>query len=199
MENLYKVFKTSNDLLFDRGYNVKQTRRNITFEEFIIRYKSRSKLNYLTEKRDNGNDKILLLHMDKFTKKEIRVIYVLLAKKHISRCIVVLFTKNKINNNENVIIEKLKELGYIIEIFLETDLLSNVTKSKYVPKHVLLKTEHVETLLRQLKVSNPFEDLPKILITDSQSKYYGAQKGDIFKILRPSETTGITIYYRIVI
>ena len=42
-------------------------------------------------------------------------------------------------------------------------------------------------------------EFPKIYISDPISKYYNAKKFQIFKITRPSETSGLAPYYRIVV
>jgi DNA-directed RNA polymerase I, II, and III subunit RPABC1 len=41
--------------------------------------------------------------------------------------------------------------------------------------------------------------LPKILGSDPVSKYFGARKGQVFKITRNSESSGKTVYYRVVV
>jgi DNA-directed RNA polymerase I, II, and III subunit RPABC1 len=40
--------------------------------------------------------------------------------------------------------------------------------------------------------------LPKILVRDPISRYYGAKSGDIFKVIRPSSASGEYITFRLV-
>lgn len=190
---------TTNELLIDRGYIIKKE-RDVSYKQFLERYKSKCDLNYLTEKIDNIKDKIIILYTNEFNKDEIKKIYTNLNKLNTRRCIVVLFEKKKINHRDKLIIEKLNDLGYIIEIFFEHELLFNVTRNKYVPKHILICDESTKSkLISDLKINDIYECMPKILIDDPQSKYYGAQRGDIFKIVRKSEATGTSLYYRLVI
>lgn len=79
-----------------------------------------------------------------------------------------------------------------IEIFYYNELIFNITKHEFVPKHVLLSENEIKELLYKFKISK--YNLPKILETDPVSRYYGANKSDVFKIYRENE-----IYYRLVI
>ena len=39
--------------------------------------------------------------------------------------------------------------------------------------------------------------LPKILITDPLSNFYGLKKGELFEFKRPNKNSGIYTYYRV--
>jgi DNA-directed RNA polymerase subunit H (RpoH/RPB5) len=83
------------------------------------------------------------------------------------------------------------------QIFLEKELLINIIEHVAVPKHELLNEKEKEALCEEYKLKK--KDIPKIFITDPVAKYYNAKIGDIFRIYRPSEISGIGVYYRIVI
>ena len=83
----------------------------------------------------------------------------------------------------------LKNDDIYIEIFLENELYFNVTKRNIVPKHILLSEKEQEEFIKCKG-----KKIPKILETDPICRYYNANRGDIFKILRDNDLT-----YRIVI
>ena len=66
-----------------------------------------------------------------------------------------------------------------------------------VPKHVLLSQEEIINLLKKFNIT--INQLPKISIKDPAVKTLDAKTGDVVKILRKSETAGISEFYRLVI
>lgn len=73
----------------------------------------------------------------------------------------------------------------------------NIFEHERVPKHVILKKEEVEELLKRYSVK-PYQ-LPYIRETDPAAKAIGAKKGDIVKIIRRSSTAGEVVVYRYVV
>jgi DNA-directed RNA polymerase I, II, and III subunit RPABC1 len=84
-----------------------------------------------------------------------------------------------------------------IELFSEAELQFDVTEHELQPKFTVLTVVQKKELLSEYKITQ--QQLPRILNTDPISRYYGAKKGTIFKIERPSETAGKYNTYRIVI
>ena len=85
-----------------------------------------------------------------------------------------------------------------IQVFHYEQLLINITKHEYVPKHTLLEPLEIETLLDKHYL-NSINGLPSILTTDPITRYYGAKENNVFKIERSSKTFGHSIYYRKVV
>lgn len=83
------------------------------------------------------------------------------------------------------------------EIFLEKELMMDLVSHVSVPKHELLDENDTKLVLEEYFTKK--REMPKIFITDPVSKYYNAKIGQIFRIIRPSETSGMTFYYRLVI
>lgn len=93
--------------------------------------------------------------------------------------------------------QTLRENYKNIEIFLKKEMMFNLVESIYVPKHKLLSQEEADKLIKEYGLQK--KELPRIFVTDPVSRYYNAKLGQIFRIIRPSETSGIVHYYRIVV
>lgn len=85
----------------------------------------------------------------------------------------------------------------LVEIFLKRDMMFNLIDSIYVPKHILLTREESSQFIKEYGVQK--KELPRIFVSDPVARYYNAKIGQIFKIIRPSETSGYSNYYRIVV
>jgi DNA-directed RNA polymerase I, II, and III subunit RPABC1 len=83
------------------------------------------------------------------------------------------------------------------EIFLEKELLINIVDHVSVPKHELLTDDEAKLLLEEYNSKK--KDLPKIYVSDAIARYFNAKIGQIFRIIRPSETSGLAPYHRLVV
>ena len=73
----------------------------------------------------------------------------------------------------------------------------NILKHELVPEHIILNENEKKKFLEKFKIKTG--NLPKIFTTDPVVKALNAKEGDVLKIIRKSETSGTSIYYRIVI
>lgn len=83
------------------------------------------------------------------------------------------------------------------EVFLEKDLMIDKVRHISVPLHELLSDENTKRVLEEYLVKK--REMPKIFVTDPIARYYNAKVGQIFRITRPSETSGLAPYHRLVI
>lgn len=83
------------------------------------------------------------------------------------------------------------------EVFTIDELLIVIIDHNLVPPHYLLTNEEKELYFTTFN-HHP-RDMKKILLNDPIARFYGAKIGDLFKIIRPSITSGKDIDYRIVI
>jgi DNA-directed RNA polymerase subunit H (RpoH/RPB5) len=85
------------------------------------------------------------------------------------------------------------------EVFLEENLMINIIDNVLVPRYQILDEDSDEfknfTGTYQCKKRN----IPKLSINDPMAKYYNLKKGNIVRIIRPSETSAYSSYYRIVV
>jgi DNA-directed RNA polymerase subunit H (RpoH/RPB5) len=78
------------------------------------------------------------------------------------------------------------------EFFFEHEMLEDIPSKIFIPKHELLSKDELSELLLKFNEN----ELSIIYNTDMMSRYYNAKIGDVFKIIRPSITSGNSIFYR---
>jgi len=114
----------------------------------------------------------------------------------------------KFKDSQKVIIVKnisTKARQYVVnnypktEIFLESYLMINLVDNVLVPKYEILSRDYdnFKTFFEQYQCKK--RKVPKMLMNDSVSLYYNLKRDDIVRIIRPSETSGYSAFYRLVI
>lgn len=195
--DIYLCRSTLVQMLADRGYEPNTTTTECSFETFTNLFP-----NALTDRntikmhiqKENGPVKIVhFFDEDKVGLKNLKVIIENFERQNIFD--VILVCKESLSPASMKHLESLTNFN--IEVFKEKELLFNITHHDLVPTHrILSENEKKEmTTLRRIKE----HQLPRILMTDPVARYFGAKRGDIFEILRKSETAGIALYYRIVV
>ena len=115
---------------------------------------------------------------------------------------VLLVFKEKINSNNEKNIKSLiaqyndkQGTNVKVEMFDIRNLLFNITKHSYVPKHVLMAKEEAQEILDKYSIKNKTQ-MPIIYRTDPVAKYYDFKAGDMVRIHRASTAIGESITYR---
>nr|XP_027193883.1 DNA-directed RNA polymerases I, II, and III subunit RPABC1-like [Dermatophagoides pteronyssinus] len=198
-KNLWRCRNTCFELLQDRGYIVSNEERNESYENFSKRFAElnyqRSAFSILGIHKDEPNSKIFVYFTDETKKigvKPIKVLVDQMEERSINYTILIgqqPLTSFAVNTIKDLL------PNFHIEFFLESELLVNITKHELVPKHIKLNENEKEAILKQYKISDIH--LPRICTTDAVARYLGLRRGDIVKIIRPSESAGKYITYRL--
>jgi len=201
--NLWRIRKTIMQMCHDRGYLVTQDELDQTEAQFIEQFgdrpsegrPSRSDLSVLVAHNDDPTDQMFVFfpEEEKVGIKTIKQYCTRMQEESINRAIIVV-QRGMTPSAKQALVDMAPK--YILEQFLETELLVNVTEHDLVPEHVVLTTEEKTELLNRYKLKE--HQLPRIQQGDTIARYYGLKRGNIIKIIRPSETAGRYVTYRIV-
>jgi DNA-directed RNA polymerase subunit H (RpoH/RPB5) len=197
MKRFFKIHKVLNEMLIDRCYIIPRERLNMSFEDFCRIYNLdniREKFQFVVQ--DDMEKKCLILLFDMFKKTQLEKTEEYMNEYSCPRCICIINDKiKKIGHTIPDKINKLKTKGLIVETFFEKELTFNMSKSIYVPKHIILGEIEKNNLLKNLK-GNKLESINK---SEPQCRYIGALENDIIKIYRYNNTSGKDVNYRLVI
>ncbi len=201
--NIYKAFKTVNEMLKKRGYS--NDYESTSYDDFLNTFES---LQQLTIKSEHPSGKKVVVYFPEVeTKnnetdknghigiKQIREYIDLSIEEDIHNIILIVlndattFAQKEMQND--------KKNGIKIEIFKYEDLQIDITRHELVPEHRLLTEEEKLEVLKEF--STKIELLPRITTDDPVSKFYGFEKHDMIKITGFSETAGIRETYRVVV
>ena len=194
---LFKVWKTLNKMMEDRGYE-KASNSNMKFDEFISLISRENKMNGIFTKLDPSNPEARFRTYYDFipdarlNMNSIKVFFDIMQDAKVNSGIIIM--SGKLSQQAK---QKINEINsqIQIEVFSIGELVVNITEHELVPKHILLNKEEKKNLLDRYKIKP--NQLPKILISDPVARYLGLKRGDVVKIVRVSETAGRYITYRI--
>lgn len=157
---------------------------------------SRNNLTLLLSHNDDSTDHILLFFPDdlKINVKVIRRYFEQMQDANVLKAIIVV--KDSLTPYA---IRAMKQIApkYTLEHFIQSELEMNITKHHLVPVHIPLTSEEKNELLTKYKMKE--SALMKILHSDPVARYFGLKRGQVVKIIRPSETAGRYILYRLVV
>ncbi len=90
----------------------------------------------------------------------------------------------------------LQKKGGTLQYFHLKNLLFNPTKHQLVPRHIKLSNEEVTEMMDKYLIRGKIQ-LPYILHNDPIAKWLGLKQGDVIKIERYNENSGLAYYYRV--
>lgn len=194
---LFRIRKTAHKMLADRGFLVTQKELERTKEDFKEEFGEaprREDLTFFLTHKDDPDDHIFVFFPDeaKVGVKTITTYVQRMMNDSVTRAIIVVqqvLTSQARNSLQEA------SSKYFIEQFTENELLVNITEHTLVPKHEVLTDEEKKTLLQRYKVKD--SQLPRIQYSDPVARYYGMRRGQVVRIIRPSETAGRYVTYRL--
>ena len=198
LPKLFRVWKTLNQMMADRGYIVEEDFSKITYQEWLQKNNNKATLNGIYYKKSEINpEEVFRLYFEyigesKLSAKEISIFFSKMKDAKADSGIIVI--SGQLTSQAK---QKMIDINYELQVecFNISELMVNITEHSYVPKHILLTKEEKKMLLKRYKIKE--HQLPKILTTDPVAKYLGLKKGDVVKIIRDSETAGKYVTYRI--
>jgi DNA-directed RNA polymerase I, II, and III subunit RPABC1 len=194
--DVFRTWITCREMVTDRGYTIPLTFMKAENNDFYTLYQNidaPAGFNNYDILGTKGDKRILL----KFT----------LDKDVVNRQDIITF-RNSVNetygeNTDVVYVVKTKPNTFVYkeikendEIFLMSELVFNRTKHRLVPKHVLMSEVEKKDVLSTYDCRDT--QIPRMVTTDYLARYFGAKAGDMFKIYRPSPSSGVYITYRVV-
>ena len=222
---MWRVRKTVMQLCHDRGYLVTQDELDQTLDQFkeqvsvhvyspvqssvhitgyfvqfgdkpSERRPARSDLVVLVAHNDDPTDQMFVFFPDdpKIGIKTIKTYCTRMQEENITRAIIVVQQGMTPSAKQSLVDMQPK---YILEQFLESELLINITEHELVPEHVVMTTEEKQELLTRYKLKD--NQLMRIQQGDPVARYFGLKRGQVVKIIRSSETAGRYISYRLVV
>ncbi|KAJ4461078.1 putative DNA-directed RNA polymerases I; II; and III subunit RPABC1 [Paratrimastix pyriformis] len=181
---LFRVFRTLHEMLHDRGYLVSQADLDMTLQEFKDKYGDNPSMHRdtLTIMAANAAGQSIFVFFPQEPKvgvAPLRAYFDRMIAEGVKNAIVVVQDKLSSFAKQSLVAMAAK---VHIEQFLQSELLVNITR------HALL--------LEKYKVKET--QLPRIQLGDPVVRYFGLVRGQVVKIIRPSETAGRYITYRLV-
>ncbi|KAM7258417.1 hypothetical protein ACFE04_014158 [Oxalis oulophora] len=194
IRKLCRVRNTLMQMLRDRGYLVLDSELNLTKQQFIDKFGENMKREDQIINKSKPNDEsdqiyVFFPDREKVGVADIKGYINRLRSEKVFRAIVAIqkqlspFARSSISEVSSVI---------HLEVFQEVDLLVNITDHVLVPKHQVLIPEEKKALLEKYTVKET--QMPRILVTDPVARYYGLKRGEVVKIIRPSDTAGAPTY-----
>ena len=195
---LFRIRKTVCKMLNARGYLVAQAeldRDKDSFTEEFGEDPRRDALTLQLDLREDPTQHIFVFFPDeeKVGVKTIKEYAKRMKDEQVNRAIIVV--QQSLTPFARQSLLECQAQKFYIEQFQEAELLVNITDHVLVPEHILLSDEQKRVLLDRYKVKET--QLPRIQMHDPVARYFGMRRGQVVRIIRPSETAGRYVTYRL--
>ncbi|KAJ2345172.1 DNA-directed RNA polymerases II 24 kDa polypeptide (RNA polymerase II subunit 5) [Coemansia sp. RSA 2618] len=194
---MWRVYRTVHQMCKDRHYLVANSDLSRTLDQFRAEFApsgkvDRVRLTFVVQKKDDPTNQMFVFFPD------LKSIGVAVVREYIEKMI-----KEGVSNAIIVYpgtfasaAEKARTAAprTRVEKFHESDLLVNITEHELVPQHRVLTDEQKKEILKRYRLKDT--QLPRIDLSDAVARYYGMVRGQVVQIIRPSETAGRYVTYR---
>ena len=195
---LFRIRKTVCKMLNARGYLVAQAELDRDKDSFTEEFGEDPRRDALTlqfDLREDPTQHIFVFFPDeeKVGVKTIKEYAKRMKDEQVNRAIIVV--QQSLTPFARQSLLECQAQKFYIEQFQEAELLVNITDHVLVPEHILLSDEQKRVLLDRYKVKET--QLPRIQMHDPVAGYFGMRRGQVVRIIRPSETAGRYVTYRL--
>lgn len=198
-----KIRGTLYEMLRDRGYaaiknEVEEGEAGAEFNVLLKRYTETDSVILLFYRVRNPLDPIYVEFNGRnkpYCTRRLQAFAERMQRDEVNRAILILglgLTPYAKKGIENLHMGRLR-----IEVFLEKELLFNITRHVLQPKFEVLDTARKRVVLSHYNAKA--WELPRMQKCDPVARYYGLNLGQVVKITRHSETAGVYVTYRIVV
>lgn len=207
LSQLSRVYKTVINMLKKRGFtdfesgiieNVENIDLTFSKEQLTI-IASKDNEDIDNEEYENTTEKIIVFFSeeDKLGVKSLKNYYNKMTNLYIINAIIVV-KENATSFAKNDILEVSRsENPLYIEIFLENQLVFDITEHVLQPKFRKLSKKEKNEFLQKMDIKET--QIAKMLTSDPIARFYNFKEKDIIEIIEISETGGYYTKYRIVV
>ena len=198
---LFRVLQTVFKMLKNREYIITDENLRMTSERFLKTYNTtdgsdiRNIMTQRCQHSANIDDQVFVFFLETFSTKEFLQLQKRMLKEGVSRGIIVSKAKPAAGVQKKVASANAPQNGSFYEVFQERELMVDITEHELVPEHRIMREEEKQALLKRYKLKE--SQLPRLRSTDPIARYFGLARGQVVKIIRPSETAGRYVTYRI--
>lgn len=181
VSTLFCVRKTILELLRDRGYGVTAEARDVkmAYDEFASEFMNanynRDRLTMLKQRVGNATDQIYVFFLSEPDRKPVRLnsiapVVERMERDKVKRALLILNTGR--TRYAKLAIERVNSSRRLrLDVFIENELVVNITKNQLVPAHKVLTPDEKKALLLRYMLKE--SQLPRIQTTDPIARYYG--------------------------